>query len=182
MSNGASKLAALAAAACVLGLSGARAAPAPPPPAAPDAAVRIRRALDAVTTADLQRHDARFHREVAPGPPGSTLTPPQPIVWVEPRQSVASELASETALLVIECVVDEEGSVCDCRVLHSWPAFEPVALGAVAQWRFRPALVDGVPRATLVTWIWRHEGSSEGREWKPHWKFRWDRAMVAYEW
>jgi TonB family protein len=109
-------------------------------------------------------------------------TPPVALVRVEPPHPVAAELAGDAGRLAVECVIDEQGAVRDCIVLESWPALETAALAALAKWRFTPALVDDKPRPVLKVWIWEHRRDDAAREWRPNWRFDWDRAAFRYEW
>ncbi len=53
-------------------------------------------------------------------------------------------------LVVVRYDVSVDGRVINARVVRADPAdvFDDAALSSVRSWRFNPALVDGVPRAT----------------------------------
>lgn len=53
--------------------------------------------------------------------------------------------------MIVEAVLDAGGRVAAVRVLRSIPLLDEAALEAVRQWQFEPALVDGQPRAVLMT-------------------------------
>jgi periplasmic protein TonB len=59
--------------------------------------------------------------------------------------------AAEAVILIIEAILDPDGIVIGARTLRSIPLLDEAALGAVQQWRFTPTLVDGVPRAVMMT-------------------------------
>ena len=108
---------------------------------------------------------------------------PVALVRVEPQPATRAEASGDSGRLTIECVVDEAGAVRECVVVESWPALEPVALDALAQWRFRPATLRDRPQAVLLRWTWEHRHpAANSREWKKRWRFRWDRPAMSYEW
>jgi TonB family protein len=110
-------------------------------------------------------------------------TRPVAVVRVEPGAATRAEAAGATGRLTVECVVDELGAVRECVVVEPWPDLEPLALAALAQWRFDPATLDGRPQAVLLRWTWEHRHPpARSREWKRRWKFRWDRPALSYEW
>ncbi len=52
--------------------------------------------------------------------------------------------------VVVAALVCRDGQVLDTRILKSVPMLDQAASDAVRQWRFRPALRDGMP---VATWI-----------------------------
>ena len=54
-------------------------------------------------------------------------------------------------VVIVEVLIDEDGSVADARILRSIPDFDEVALGAVKQWKFVPTLLNGQATALLMT-------------------------------
>ena len=146
------------------------------------ARARIRRTFAAMRARERMPDPAKPGLHVPADPVRRATGLPLVLVSVEPARPVAAELAGDVGRLVIECVIDEQGLVRDCVVLESWPALEASALAALAQWRFRPVLIDGKARSVFVAWTWKHGPDDGARDWRPHWKFRWDRATLAYEW
>lgn len=75
-----------------------------------------------------------------------SVTPPQLLERVEPLWPDDGI----SGIVIIETVVDANGRICDARVLRGLnQELDAIALAAVKQWRFRPALLDGVPRASV---------------------------------
>ena len=63
---------------------------------------------------------------------------------------------------MIECTIDPSGRVVNATVTKSVPLLDQAALDAVASWRYRPTLVDGVPVPVLMTVTVRFR-SADGR-------------------
>ena len=56
-----------------------------------------------------------------------------------------------TGVVMISCVVDVHGNVTDLAVARTTnPAFNDAALEAMKKWKFKPAVLDGVPVARKV--------------------------------
>ena len=82
---------------------------------------------------------------------GRDVTPPAKLAGNPP---VYPELARRVHLegdVVIECTIDPSGRVVNATVTKSVPLLDQAALDAVASWRYRPTLVDGVPVPVLMT-------------------------------
>ena len=82
---------------------------------------------------------------------GRDVTPPAKLSGNPP---VYPELAKRARLegdVVIECTIDPSGRVVNSTVTKSVPLLDQAALDAVASWRYRPTLVDGVPVPVLMT-------------------------------
>jgi protein TonB len=54
-------------------------------------------------------------------------------------------------VVILEAVVDREGSVEDVRVLRSIPLLDRAAIDAVRQWRYSPLLLNGRPERFVLT-------------------------------
>jgi TonB family protein len=70
-----------------------------------------------------------------------------PLTTVAP---VYPPLARDDGTVLLEVQVDAGGRVADAAVLRSAPPFDEPALAAARQWRFKPALIHGVPTATVA--------------------------------
>jgi protein TonB len=82
---------------------------------------------------------------------GRDVTPPAKLTGNPP---VYPELAKRARLegdVVIECTIDPSGRIVNATVTKSVPLLDQAALDAVAAWRYRPTLVDGVPVPVLMT-------------------------------
>ena len=52
--------------------------------------------------------------------------------------------------VMVQALVLEDGSVGECKVVHSIPMLDEAAIECVRQWRFKPAMTDGHPVAVWV--------------------------------
>lgn len=59
-------------------------------------------------------------------------------------------LARDGGSVLVELTVDQRGAVADVLLRHSAPPFDESAIATARQWRFRPAIVDGVPASSIV--------------------------------
>ncbi len=85
-------------------------------------------------------------------PPGTLTRPPELLEFVPaeyPADAVAARIQGSVVLAV---VIGEDGEVREARVADPGPhpGFGPAALHAVAQFRFRPAEIDGKPAAVEI--------------------------------
>ena len=53
--------------------------------------------------------------------------------------------------MILEATIDETGQVADLKVLRSVPMLDAAAVDAVKQWRYSPALLNGIPIPVIVT-------------------------------
>jgi protein TonB len=53
-------------------------------------------------------------------------------------------------LVILEALIDEQGTVRDVRVIRSVPVLDRAAMDAVRQWRFTPTLLTGEPVSVLM--------------------------------
>lgn len=53
--------------------------------------------------------------------------------------------------LVALLMIDVDGTVKDARVLRSIPMLDAAALGAVRQWRYEPATINGKSAPVVMT-------------------------------
>jgi protein TonB len=92
--------------------------PPPPPPVAPKAPVRI----------------------------GGQVQPPTLIRRVEPTYPPMAVSAHLQGVVILEAIVNEEGTVTEVKVLRSVnPLLDREALTAVRQWRYAPVVLNGTP-------------------------------------
>ncbi len=90
----------------------------------------------------------------APPPAGTLTSPPELVEFVPAEYPPDAEAAGIQGSVVLSVVIGEDGSVREARVLDPGPhpAFGPAALHAVAQFRFKPAEIDGAPAAVEITY------------------------------
>lgn len=82
---------------------------------------------------------------------GGNVRMPTKIKDVKPVYPAEAQAARVQGVVIIEAVIDENGSVANARVLRSIPLLDAAALGAVSQWQFTPTEVDGRRVSVLMT-------------------------------
>ena len=86
--------------------------------------------------------------------PGNGVTTPELLQEVKPAYTAEAMRAKVQGSVYLECVVRQDGSTGDCRVVRSLdPTFglDQEAIRAARQWRFKPGTRFGQPVPVLVT-------------------------------
>ena len=86
--------------------------------------------------------------------PGNGVTTPELVQEVKPAYTAEAMRAKVQGSVYLECVVRQDGSTGDCRVVRSLdPTFglDQEAIRAATKWRFRPGTRLGQPVPVLVT-------------------------------
>ena len=112
--------------------------PPPPPPMSPSAAA---------LSPDFETNVARLQ----PIRVGGNIKTPTKVRDVKPEYPDEARAKKVQGVVIVEVLIDEDGSVADARILRSIPEFDEVALGAVKQWKFVPTLLNGQATALLMT-------------------------------
>jgi TonB family protein len=71
--------------------------------------------------------------------------PPFRVRNVMPVYPEAARAAGASGVVIVAFTIDVDGAVTYAKVARSVPLLDQAALDAVKQWRFEPALSDGVP-------------------------------------
>jgi TonB family protein len=82
------------------------------------------------------------------------VTPPRLEVEIKPDYTRAAMRARIQGRVVVECVVDTDGSVRTTRILRSLDrefGLDEAAIAALKQWRFSPGMKDGVAVPVVVS-------------------------------
>lgn len=87
---------------------------------------------------------------------GHHVTPPVAIKRVEPRFPEHLHRRGHPGVIIIQIVITDSGVVCAARVEKTFEGsigaeLAASALEAVKQWKFRPAKLNGKPRACVYT-------------------------------
>jgi TonB family protein len=82
---------------------------------------------------------------------GGNVIAPAKIRDVKPAYPDDARAAHIEGVVIVEAIVDTDGTVADVRVLRPVPALDEAALKAVSQWQFAPTLMNGEPTAALIT-------------------------------
>ena len=86
--------------------------------------------------------------------PGNGVTTPELLQEVKPAYTAEAMRAKVQGSVYLECVVRQDGSTGDCKVVRSLdPTFglDQEAIRAARQWRFKPGTRFGQPVPVLVT-------------------------------
>src|SRR5262245_47250947 len=110
------------------GLIAAPLPPPPPPPPAPQAP-----------------------RPAAPVRIGGNISTPALVKRVEPTYPDVAIMAKVGGMVILEAVVDANGSVESVKVLRSVKFLDNAAIEAVKQWKYSPLILNGVPTSFVLT-------------------------------
>jgi protein TonB len=79
------------------------------------------------------------------------ITPPQKIVYPQPRYTEEGRLQRIQGVVILEAVIDAMGNVGAVKVLKGLPmGLTETAVEAAQQWKFKPATLDGEPVAVFL--------------------------------
>ncbi len=87
--------------------------------------------------------EARAQQPEAPRRAGVDV--PAPVVRKKVDPVIPAEVVGVSGIVIVEIVIDEDGSVTSAELVRSIPALDSAALEAVRQWKFEPTRVDGKP-------------------------------------
>ena len=82
---------------------------------------------------------------------GGLIQPPARLVHVSPVYPRIALESRREGMVILEAIIDEDGSVRQVKVLRSAPLFDQAAITAVEQWRFSPTLLNGDPVPIVMT-------------------------------
>jgi TonB family protein len=82
---------------------------------------------------------------------GGNVRPPAKLVDVPPVRPELAERANVRGIVILEVIIDVDGTVKNARVLRSIPILDAAALDAVRQWRYEPTMIDGKPVPVIMT-------------------------------
>jgi periplasmic protein TonB len=86
-----------------------------------------------------------------PVPVGGVIRPPTRVLYVEPVYPHIALAARKEGTVILQAVIDENGSVREVKVLRSIQLLDDAAVRAVSQWKFTPTLLNGVPVPVVMT-------------------------------
>jgi len=98
---------------------------------------------------------------------GKDVPVPERIHYVPPEYpSVAlGSFPPVLGIIVLDVALNEEGRPVDIKVLRGAPLIDRAAIEAVRRWRYKPTLVEGIPRRVVlpeVVDVFPDEGSKPG--------------------
>jgi periplasmic protein TonB len=121
---------------------------APPPPTEPSSST-----IEGPPVLDNVAEAAPLPPPPAKDPvrPGGSISRPERIHYVAPEYPALARAARREGTVILEAVLDTDGSVSEARILRSVPLLDAAALEAVQQWRFTPTLLNGEPVPVVLT-------------------------------
>jgi protein TonB len=81
----------------------------------------------------------------------SEIKEPKKLKNVPPRYPQAALQARVQGLVILEAVISPTGCVRSLGVVRGIPLLDWAALSAVAEWRYTPTLLNGVPVPVIMT-------------------------------
>jgi protein TonB len=103
----------------------------------------------------------------APGPPlapvpepkaaaqvvrvGQGVREPKRIAGAPPEYPPLARSVRVQGVVILEAVIDEQGTIERVKILKSVPLLDGAAVAAVKGWRYTPTLLNGVPVSVLMT-------------------------------
>jgi protein TonB len=76
---------------------------------------------------------------------------PRKLKHLSPGYPEIARAARVQGVVVLECVIDEQGRVREIKVLKGLPLLDQAAIDAVRQWVYTPTLLGGVPVPVVMT-------------------------------
>jgi len=70
---------------------------------------------------------------------------------VKPGYPPLAKVTGTQGVVLLDAVIDKEGSIQSLRVISGHPLLNQAALDAVKQWRYRPTLLNGEPVEVSAT-------------------------------
>jgi protein TonB len=90
-------------------------------------------------------------RPAAPVRIGGAISAPALVKRVEPAYPDVALMAKVGGMVILEAVVDADGTVESVKVLRSVKFLDNAAIEAVKQWRYSPLILNGVPTPFVLT-------------------------------
>ena len=82
---------------------------------------------------------------------GPQVREPRKLKHLSPSYPDIARAARVQGVVVLECVIDEQGRVREIKVLKGLPLLDQAAIDAVRQWVYTPTLLGGVPVPVVMT-------------------------------
>ena len=78
---------------------------------------------------------------------GGKVQAPRLIQKVQPIYPVLARETRTHGLVVLDCVIDQQGNVTQVKLISGHPLLVRAALDAVQRWKYQPTLLNGIPIA-----------------------------------
>src|SRR6185437_879354 len=90
-------------------------------------------------------------KPAAPVRIGGNISTPALVKRVEPVYPDLALMAKVGGMVILEAVVNTDGTVESVKVLRSVKFLDNAAVEAVKQWRYSPLILNGVPTPFILT-------------------------------
>ncbi len=81
---------------------------------------------------------------------GGDVKPPKKVHYPSPQYTEIARKARITGVVIVEAIIDKQGSVTNVKVLKGLPmGLDQAAAEAVRKWKFEPATLNGKPVAVI---------------------------------
>jgi TonB family protein len=81
---------------------------------------------------------------------GGNIREPKKIKHIDPAYPEDARRSTIEGDVIIELVIEKDGTIADAKVLSGQHVFQEAALNAVKQWRYTPTTLDGVPVQVIM--------------------------------
>jgi TonB family protein len=82
---------------------------------------------------------------------GANIKAPVKVRDVKPVYPAEAQVNRIQGVVILEAIIDTDGTIAAARVLKSIPELDEAALDAVRQWKFTPTLLNGSPIGLVMT-------------------------------
>ena len=81
----------------------------------------------------------------------SGMQMPRKIVDVQPAYPPIAVASRKEGIVILEAILDARGNIESVRVLRADPLLQQAAIDAVRQWKYTPALLNGMAVPVIMT-------------------------------
>lgn len=82
---------------------------------------------------------------------GGDVQAPERVKYVPPVYPLDARDARVEGIVIIQCLIDDEGNVQQAKILKSVPLLDQAALDAVVLWKYTPTLLNGAAVPVVMT-------------------------------
>ncbi|TAK15764.1 MAG: energy transducer TonB [Acidobacteria bacterium] len=82
---------------------------------------------------------------------GGDIKAPERVKYVPPVYPDDAQQAKVQGIVILECIIDEDGNIAQAKILKGVPLLDQAALDAVLLWKYTPTLLNGVAMPVVMT-------------------------------